>query len=217
MIIRSACGARAVRYACLMLAFVAALIVPPITVAQHAQAATSASDDFTRANGSLGPNWTDIQDGGLAISSDAAVGTSASGNSGDMWTANSFTSDQFSQITLTSTQLTGSQWIGAAVRMQNSGLYAYVGLYFWNFGAPELMLFRRQGGGWTQLGNTYSSGPLPAGTVLELTAVGSSLSFIENGTQRIAVSDTAFTGGAPGIIANQAAKAATWAGGDSSD
>ena len=70
-----------------------------------------------------------------------------------MWTADSFTSDQFSQVTLTGTQLTGTQWIGAAVRAQDSGEDAYVGIYFWDNGSPELMLFLRHNGGWSQLGS----------------------------------------------------------------
>ena len=48
--------------------------------------ATSASDNFARADGSLGPNWTDISDGGMAISSDAVIGT-AGAVTGDIWTA----------------------------------------------------------------------------------------------------------------------------------
>ena len=175
--------------------------------------ASSASDDFARANGSLGPNWTPTSDGGMAIVSQAAVGTNGSGNSGDMWTANSFTSDQYSQVTLTGTQLTGNQWIGAAARMQDSGKDAYVGIYFWNSGSPELMLFLRNNGSWAELGS-YSTAPLPGGTQLELTAVGNTLSFAENGTQVIGISDGTLTGGTPGIIANGAAQAAAWAGGN---
>ena len=71
---------------------------------------------------------------------------------------------------VTSTQLTGGQWIGPMVRAQNGGLNAYVGIYFWNNGSPELQLFKRSGGNsWTQLGSTYNSGPLAAGTQLEVT------------------------------------------------
>ena len=40
------------------------------------------------------------------------------------------------------------------------------------------MLFKRSGGNWTQLGSTYSSGPLAAGTQLQVTAVGSTISFL---------------------------------------
>ena len=44
------------------------------------------------------------------------------------------------------------------------------------------MLFKRTGGNWTQLGSSYASGPLAAGTQLTLTVSGSTLSFAENGS-----------------------------------
>ena len=162
---------------------------------------TPGSDNFNRPNGSLGPSWTDISDGGLAIVSQAAAGTAATGVSGDIRTAESYTSDQYSQVTVTSTQLTGSQWIGPMVRAQNSGQNAYVGIYSWNNGSPELELFLRSGGGWTELTSPYNSGALAAGTQLRLEAVGSTIAFLENGVQRLAVGDTNLSGGAPGIMA----------------
>ena len=67
-----------------------------------------------------------------------------------MWTAGTFTSDQFSQIQVTSTQ-PGGGWIGAGVRLQGGGQDGYVGLYYGNGGSPDLMLFKRSGGGWAQL------------------------------------------------------------------
>src|SRR5262249_21915097 len=70
------------------------------------------SDDFNRANGSLGANWADISDGGLAIVSQAVAGTASAGVSGDIRTAESYGSDQYSQVQVTSAQLTGGQWIG---------------------------------------------------------------------------------------------------------
>ena len=172
---------------------------------------TSASDNFSRANGPLGGNWTDISDGGMAISSDAAIGTA--GVTGDMWTAGTFTSDQFSQIQLTSTQPGGGQWISAAVRMQASGQDGYVGLYYGNNGSPDLILFKRSGGAWAQLG-TYNSGSLAAGTQLEVMAVGSTISLLENGSTVISASDSSFAGGAPGIMAYGNTQAGGWSGGD---
>ncbi len=145
---------------------------------------TAGSDNFNRANGSLGPNWTDISDGGLAITSQAVAGTAGSGISGDIRTAETYSSDQYSQVEVTSTQLTGSQWIGPAVRAQNGGQNAYVGAYYWNNGSPVLMLFKRSAGNWTQLGSTYSCGPLAAGTQLKLMVVGSTIAFMENGVER---------------------------------
>ena len=109
-----------------------------------AASATSASDNFNRADGGLGANWTAISDGGMAIASQQVTGT-AGALTGDIWTANTFTSDQYSQVQVTSTQLSGAQWVGAAVRLQNSGLNGYVGIYYWNSGSPVLELFKRSG------------------------------------------------------------------------
>ena len=179
-------------------AALAAMSVLAAVGAFNGNAATlTFSDNFDRANGALGSNWTGVSDGALAISAQAAAGTHASGISGDIWTAESYSSNQYSQVGVTSAQLTGGQWIGPAVRLQEGGQNGYAGIYNWNNGSPELMLFKRTGGKWAQLGKSYSSGPLAAGTVLKLEAVGSTLAFLENGTERIAVYDPALTGGAP--------------------
>jgi hypothetical protein len=170
------------------------------------------TDDFNQADGSLGGNWTNISDGGLTISSQTAAGTAASGVTGDIRTGETYAGNQYSQIEVTSTQLTSSQWIGAAVRVQNNGQDAYVGLYNWNNGSPVLGLYERSGGNWFQLGS-YNSGALAAGTQLKLMAVGSTLAFMANGVERIAVGDSGLTGGAPGVFINGTAKADNWAGG----
>ena len=77
----------------LRLLVVRTLRFPVFARAQNALAATAA-DNFNRANGSLGPNGTDISDGGLAI---------------------------ISQVAVASARLTGSQWIGPMARAQNGG------------------------------------------------------------------------------------------------
>ena len=51
--------------------------VTNIAVTCTANSATSGSDDFNRANGSLGANWTDITDGGMSISSQAVLGSNS--------------------------------------------------------------------------------------------------------------------------------------------
>ncbi len=206
-------ASRRVRVVPLLVLMVAALVVPTLVASSSAYAATSASDNFARANGSLGPNWTALSDGALAISNDMVIGTNAGGNSGDIRTAETYTSDQYSSVQVTSVPLTGSQWIGPMVRTQGTGSGLYVGIYFWNFGNPELMLFKRVNGAWTQLGSTYASGALAAGTQLSLTATASTLTFGENGATVITATDTSFTGGAPGIMANGTATAGNWSGG----
>jgi hypothetical protein len=155
-----------------------------------------------------------MSDGGLAISSQVVVGTTSS-YSGDTRTAEGFSSDQSSQIEVTAAQISGGQWIGPAVRAQNGGQNLYLGLYFWDYGNPQLMLFKRIGGNWTQLGASYPSGPLAAGTQLMLTVTGSTLSFSANGAVRITATDATLTGGAPAIMAYGAATGDNWVGGGS--
>jgi Putative esterase len=192
------------------------LAVTQLAFVSTASAATTASDDFNRADGGLGPNWTDISDGGLAISSQLVMGT-AGQVTGDMWSAQAFGSDQYSQDEVTSTQLTGGQWIGPGVRLQNGGQDGYVGFYYWNFGSPELMLFKRSGGGWAEIGGgAYPVSPLAAGTTIGLTAAGSKISLLLNGTTVISVTDTSFTGGSPGIVAYGNPTADNWSGGNAS-
>jgi hypothetical protein len=178
-----------------------------------AASVTSAADNFNRADGALGANWTAISDGGMSIASQQVTGT-AGVVTGDVWTAQAFTSDQYSQVQVTSTPMSGGQWVAAAVRMQSNGQNGYVGLYNWNSGSPVLEIFKRSGGGWAQISSAYSTGVLAAGTQLQLTAVGSTISFWQNGVQRLSVTDSSFTGGAPGMMAYGNSTADNWSGGN---
>ncbi|HEY7324159.1 MAG TPA: hypothetical protein VH520_04975, partial [Streptosporangiaceae bacterium] len=58
-------------------------LVSPALIGYSRADATTASDDFNRANGGLGGNWAAVAAGGLAISSDAVVGTAAAGAGGN--------------------------------------------------------------------------------------------------------------------------------------
>ena len=72
--------------------------------------------------------------------------------------------------------------VAAAVRLQNGGQNIYVGLYYWNSGSPELMLFKRSGGAWTQLGATYNSGGRwPPARSCRLGRSARTISFLQNG------------------------------------
>ena len=174
----------------------------------------SAADSFAQGSGPLGGDWTDISGGGLTISSGAAAGGLTGQVTGDIWSASPFSSNQDSQVVVTSKQPSGAEWVGPAVRMQASGQDAYVGIYYWNHGRPELMLFLRRGGGFRQLGPSYASGRLAVGTRLELVAVGNTIAFLENGVVRIGVSDGTLAGGAPGIMAFGTAAVGHWSGGN---
>jgi hypothetical protein len=190
-----------------------ALLAGALALPQRASAADgfTVTDSFNRANGPLGAGWTDMTDGGLTISSQTVMGTSAA-YSGDIRTAETYAPTQSSQVEVTSTPLSGDEWIGPAVRAQDGGQSLYVGFYFWNDGDPELMLFERVDGDWTQLGSAYPSGVLPSGTQLALAASGSTLTFSENGVTRVTATDASLSDGSPAIMAYGAADAGNWVG-----
>jgi hypothetical protein len=191
------------------------LLGSAFALTRGASAGTLATDNFNRANGSLGSAWTPTSDGSMSIASQQVIGKSGA-TTGDIRTAETYPSDQFSQIQVTSTPLSGGGWIAAAVRLQDSGQSGYAALYYWNYGSPELMLFIRNSGGWSQLGSSYNSGVLAAGAQVQVTAVGSTISVQLNGVTRISVTDTSFTGGAPGILAYGNSTADNWSGGSAS-
>ena len=101
--------------------------------------------------------------------------------------------------------------------MQNGGMSGYTGIYFWNNGNPELMLFLRNNGSWTNLGAWNTGGALAAGTVLQLSATSSTITLSENGTPRISVNDTTLTGGTTGMLVNAIAPVANWAAGSAAE
>jgi hypothetical protein len=175
----------------------------------------SASDGFNRTDGGLGGSWAVMSDGGLSIASQQVIGT-ANAHAGDIRSGESYGSDQYSQIEVTSTQLTGGQWIGPTVRSQNNGQDTYLGMYFWNNGTPQLRLYKRSAGTFIQLGSSYNSGPLPAGTQLTLSAQGSTIALQQSGVTRISLTDTSLTGGAPGIMTYGTGTADNWTGGTGS-
>ena len=173
-------------------------------------------DDFDRADGALGAGWAAMSDGGLSIASQAVIGTAGT-LAGDIRTAENYDSDQYSSIAVTSASLPVSDWVGPTVRSQNGGQDMYLGLYWndQNTGSYVLQLYVRNASGWSQLGDTYTlGGPLPAGTQLALSAVGSTLSFQEDGIERITATHTSLTGGAPGLMTFGTATADSWAGGN---
>jgi hypothetical protein len=183
-----------------------------VTCTASPTGSTLGQDDFDRPNGSLGSGWQGMNDGGLSIVSQQAVGR-AGAIAGDVRVAEAYSSDQYSQVEVSSTPLPVGAWVGPTVRSQSGGQNTYLGLYWHDQGSGDfvLQLYVRQSGSWTQLGSTYTlGGPLPAGTQLTLSAVGSTISLQEDGTQRIAVYDNTLTGGAPGLMTYGAATAAGW-------
>jgi len=95
------------------------------TVSAQAQLA---SDNFTRANGSPGSNWTILQ-GTWTISSDTLINSSAPGNSNPIyWNANTPNANQYAGYKVAAFYISGNVRMGVGVRLQSgsdSGYYVY--------------------------------------------------------------------------------------------
>ena len=163
------------------------------------QAGPAAGDNFNRTDGGLGVNWANLPEGGLAIASGQVVGTRSGNSSGSYRIDGSYNNDQYSEVTVTSNPL--SVWVAPTVRAQSSG-NLYAGLYSNNAGTYTLLIYKRVGGSWVQLGNSYVIGstPLAAGTKLRLVVSGTTLAFMQNGAERLTATDSDISIGAPGIV-----------------
>ena len=85
---------------------------------------TLVTDDFNRANGPLGANWTTAF-GSMAIYNGGYAATSG-GDTASFWNANTFTADQYAQATIALTD--GTSQAGLLVRgSANNGYYCNVG------------------------------------------------------------------------------------------
>ena len=104
--------------------------------------ASSAEDDFNRADGSLGPNWTTdpVFGTGAAVIGNQ-IASPPSGGGAFFWTAHGFGADQFSQVRITGAigdftgvavrvEATPSQGYWLAVKGDGAYLYAFVGGVF---------------------------------------------------------------------------------------
>lgn len=164
----------------------------------------SASDDFNRPDGNLGPNWSPADVAGLSIISHTAQAISTHW-SGSYFSGSAFPNNQFSKATISSGDI-----LGPAVRMSApTNFYALTpysgGLYIWKVAVGVQTILAVAA--YTPIG----------GDVLTLEVIGTTLTGKVNGQAILSVVDTTFATGAPGIAAfngNPGTGAAlNWSGG----
>lgn len=173
----------------------------------------TAYDNFNRANGAIGSNWT-VNLGGFNVSSNTVIGTA--GTNDAFWSATPLFSNsgQFAQTTITT--LNGANdLVGPAVFVQPSG----DNLYSCFESTTNIFIqVRTQGGGVTNLATSASTGA--PGDVLRLEATVSgattTLKCFRNAALILGpVTNAQFTSGSPGIF--QSGTVATqdnWSGGN---
>ena len=153
-----------------------------------------ASDNFNRADGGLGANWTQFGNSNLVIVSNAVASDEGGGNpSAAYWNANSFANDQYSQATVLHAAGTGSGGSGVTVRWVN-GVGGYAATFH---GSTWDIRFLYSNGNATLL--TSGSGTFADNDVIKLQIIGSTLTLFQNGTSIGTTTDTTYVSGHPGM------------------
>jgi hypothetical protein len=182
-----------------------------IAMIPQGAAAVTVSDDFNRANGGLGGNWTTVA-GTIApqiLSNQAVPGIGGQLGSA-YWSADSFTNDQFAQGTLPNS--TGSQYgPGIAVRLANS--HGYI-LWYGNADNTVSIWRMDTASTWSQIG-TSSALTVSGSDVWRIEAVGSTIAGYQNGSLVVQIADGTYSSGSPGMwLFNAQNQLDDWSGGD---
>lgn len=159
----------------------------------------TATDDFNRANGSIGANWTVSSGNVFEVDTNRLKHTSASGAGGvARYTATSFPADQYASVKLA---VLGNA-VGPVVRAGASQVYLFIGSApgYWDLVRVNYITVAAVGLA------SNNAGPTPAaGDVLELRAEGTSLRGYVNGALIVSATDSVLTSGSPGIMGYGAA------------
>lgn len=171
-------------------------------------------DDFNRADGSLGSNWTTVTSmDPLAVAGNECIGTNSGSHNVAYWSANSFDDDQFSEMTVGAAAVgPGTTYWGPVVRAQVGAQSFYV--MYVNNSAVGVTIYRWQAGSATQIdGGGVAPTVATPGDVLRLEIVGNALTAYVNGVARATATDSTFASGYPGINIFRDGTADNWTGG----
>jgi hypothetical protein len=168
----------------------------------------SSYDNFTRANGPIGGNWT-VTDGGFNVASNAVLGTG--GVNLAYWSANIFSNAQFAQVAVGSLNGT-TDFVGVQVLMSPAG-----NGYTCVENSTTLLLQKMTAFSGANLTTSTSAGAVGDILRLEVNAAGVlTCSRSAGGTvTSITATDTTYTSGSPGL--EQFGSVATmdnWSGGN---
>lgn len=167
---------------------------------------TLATDDFNRADGSLGANWTIQLGSNMAIVSNEAKTSTTGADQLAFWDADTFADDQYAQAKFVNTS---GGLNGVCVR--NSVVGASKNSYFLRLDGIHKFV----GGAYTKIKNATET--TDGDDIFKLTISGDTLTGYKNGVQFVTVDDSDLTSGSPGILQFTSGTAAIlddWEGGD---
>ena len=186
--------------------------VTNVAVTCTANAAGSASDNFDRADGALGSNWTTVSGTGAPkiVSNTLRVRT-AGALSSAYWSASTFSSDQFAQASLPNSS--GTQY-GPGIAVRLSGSKGYF-LWYGNSSNTVSLWRMDSSSSETLLKQSASLTVSPSSDVWKIQAVGSTISGYQNGKLVVQATDTNITSGSPGVwLYYSSNQIDNWSGGD---
>ena len=174
--------------------------------------ATTVSDNFDRADGSLGANWTTVSGTAapMIVSNNLRVGTASAVNSA-YWSASTFGGDQFAQASLPNSS--GTQYgPGIAVRLSSTKGYF---LWYGNSSNTVSLWRMDSSSSWAQLKQSAALTVSRSSDVWMIRAVGSTISGYQNGKLVVQATDTKITSGSPGVwLYYPSNQIDNWSGGD---
>ena len=173
----------------------------------------SAYDNFNRANGAIGSNWTVTQNG-LNVASNVLQGTNGANHNTAYWSAaaaSAFSSSQFAQATITALNGT-NDFPGVAVLWSGTGGTTQGYMCIEN--STTIYIQKMTSGTGSVLTSAASTGAV--GDLLRLEAApGGVLTCYKNGVSALTFTDTSYTTGSPGIdIYGSVAAEDNWSGGN---
>ena len=184
------------------------LMVPVL----HAQ--QIASDNFARPDGLLGSNWTLGLNTLSVYNNQVQSNTAGTSQTIAYWNANSFANDQFSKLVLSAAEINSTaSGVGVCVRCSStSGGNGYV---FYGLSVGYFQWGKVVDGTFTLFNQTGRVANV--GDVIELDAVGTTITGLVNGTQIFSVTDSDLSSGNAGISGygqGTDVMANNWAAGD---
>ncbi len=170
----------------------------------------SSYDNFNRANGAIGSNWT-LQQNGLNVSSNQIIGSTAAASNTAFWNATPFAPGQFAQVTITALNGT-TDFPGVTVLASGTGGSSTY--YDCVENSTTIFIQRVVSAVTTNLTNTASTGAVGDVLRLEVTPSGA-LTCYKNGVSTLTQTDTTITSGAPGLlVSGNVATMDNWSGGN---
>lgn len=176
--------------------------------------ALPATDSFTGTDWQqltdYSANWSYVNGSMLIYSNSVMYDSGASGNAIARWNADTFADDQYSQVRIVS--MGAAQYVGVAVRCSAASFSCYGVIV----NAGYLEFYKWVNASYSSLGFT-SSVTFAPNDILRMEANGTTVRVLQNGTERISITDSALTSGQPGLSAlnyNQDSRMDDWQGGN---